>query len=152
MGIKIGTTKYGGKITCGICGRKYNSNRDNGKNFYNCAGKHALGRSFCNSINLRDEMIDNLIIEECNRILDLQTSYIDRYFLLCLEYIRRDINDTLNNDLSNQIIELEEENDELKKKIKKILEFAVETDIDISIYKDEVKKYQDKINQMLHKR
>lgn len=148
-GVKYGVSKYGGRITCGICGRHYVSNVDRGRQFYNCTGKHSFGRSFCNSINITDDFIEKLLIEECNRILNLQTSYIDRYFLLCLDYISSDINNKLSTDLSFKIKEYEDENEILKNKIVKVLNFVTETDIDISVYKNEVKKYQEKINENL---
>ena len=81
-GIYRGKSKYSGLIHCGFCGTVYYANKDCNHKFYNCANKKAHGYSVCQSPNIDEQFIDEIIEQ------------IENKEVLCdyCEYIRMNVN------------------------------------------------------------
>jgi site-specific DNA recombinase len=61
LGIYKGISKYHGMIFCGKCGAVYTSNRDKGRQFYNCSTKKSKGIEYCDNKNVNGEYIDQFV-------------------------------------------------------------------------------------------
>lgn len=66
-GIYKGKSKYSGLIHCGFCGSIYYANQDEGRKFYNCANKKAHGLSVCQSPNISEAFINEIIERSANQ-------------------------------------------------------------------------------------
>mgnify|MGYP000971001851 CR=1 FL=1 len=66
-GIYKGKSKYSGLIHCGFCGSIYYANQDNGRKFYNCANKKAHGLSVCQSPNISETFVDEIVERSANQ-------------------------------------------------------------------------------------
>ena len=92
-GLKVGVSDFGGKITCGKCGYKYNHNIDKDKKtgaprpFYNCSGKKKFGTKFCDSPNLSSFMINLLIEQEEFLYRYILNDFVFDYCLKCVNTI-----------------------------------------------------------------
>ncbi|NFT93051.1 hypothetical protein FDF86_11670 [Clostridium botulinum] len=56
-----GRSEFAGKIKCEKCGKYYVRNTDRGRVFYNCSTKKQHGLKKCNSRNIQEYEIENLI-------------------------------------------------------------------------------------------
>lgn len=148
-GVKLGVSKYGGHLTCGICGSHYISNKDGDRQFYNCSLKKKKGTKACNAVNITEEEIEELLKLEAAVWADIQTNYLDDYVKLCIEYIKKDTMEKYKADNSLKKKELENEIDVLQKKIDNIIDFIADIEGDTSTYKKKVNKMQQEISEKI---
>lgn len=93
QGLKIGCSKYGGRITCGKCGSRYNHNIDINKRtkekteYYNCHGKKSKGLSYCDAPNLDDLIITNLLTITTKKYNDINYLYVYNYLADCIDVL-----------------------------------------------------------------
>lgn len=146
-GIKKGVTSYGGYITCGICGAKYISNTCDGRKFYNCSTKKRRGTKACNSVNISQEEVEDLLKLEVAVWNDIQTNYLDDYVKLCIEFIMIDTYNRYNTDSSEEQEELKNEIETLQRKIDNIIDFIADIEGDTAAYKKKVNKMQQEITE-----
>ncbi|MCS6110705.1 hypothetical protein FC753_04095 [Clostridium botulinum] len=74
-----GRSEFAGKIKCEKCGKYYVRNTDRGRVFYNCSTKKQSGLKKCNSRNIQEYEIENLINPylEKDGYKNLTKKYID---------------------------------------------------------------------------
>lgn len=134
VGHKIGTSKYGGKITCGKCGFRYSHNVDTNKRtgerteYYNCHGKKSKGIKFCDSPNLNDVIITALITQTTNKYLQVNTMYLYNYLYDCIDVLLEHFG---SGGVETDIEKLQIKKDTLSKKLSNLMqmveEFGLET-------------------------
>lgn len=91
-GKNSGVSRFGGRIICGNCGHNYirnvDKNNDGSKRyFYNCSYKKKAGVSKCNSSNVTDSEIIDMMMKECVQWHILMSSSLYFYIDKCLDYL-----------------------------------------------------------------
>lgn len=78
-GIYKGKSKYSGLIHCGLCGALYYANMDKGRKFYNCSNKKAHGKAYCNSPDVNEAFIDQVVIISANKWINEELEHVKMY-------------------------------------------------------------------------
>lgn len=62
-GVKKSLSKYSGIIYCDTCGSVYVSNKDRGRDFYNCKTKKLRGTLLCDNPNISTKRIEHILTD-----------------------------------------------------------------------------------------
>lgn len=65
-GVKKSLSKYSGLIYCDTCGSVYVSNKDRGRDFYNCKTKKLRGTLLCDNPNISTKRIEHILTDFIN--------------------------------------------------------------------------------------
>ncbi|HHV25496.1 MAG TPA: recombinase family protein [Methanosarcina sp.] len=145
-GVYHGTSVFAGKLICANCGSKYHSNRDRGKQFYNCSGKRKT--KTCRNDNIYFDNLEKLCIREIKNQIFFFTSkeIFIKYALFSLQYKLQ----------SGQVVfdfeALKEQEEILKEQEEKLLELYLENKIDKDIYEQKFESLQMQKQELIRKR
>ena len=90
-GVYHGISKYGKMLICGSCGCNYSANSDDGKKFYNCAGKK-YKKNGCNAPNIYEAQLDECFCHlhegGMQKLVEQKTKEVTmkKYYVALLEY------------------------------------------------------------------
>lgn len=155
IGVKIGQNKYSGKIFCGECNtlfwlknRRLKTTNEKITEWY-CSNYIRHGKDMCSNVHLSEEMLDKLMIELSKMVLNKN---YEKEFEYAIKSIQTIISD---NDIENEIQNISNKINEIKKRKDTILDKMVDGTIDETTYKEaniryskELDNYQDKLSSL----
>jgi site-specific DNA recombinase len=128
-GVHKGRSLYAGKIRCGKCGANYRRNVDNGRFYYNCATKKARGLAACDSPNVNEARLNEIVSEvtaELPGIIERnKTSTLER-----LAVLREELAASIDQDKSALVAELNKQADDLRQKKTRLLDLYLDGSFD----------------------
>ncbi len=156
VGVKIGQNKYSGKIYCGECNtlfwlknRRLKTTGEKITEWY-CSNFIRQGKYMCDNVHLSENMLDKLMIELSERILNKD---YEKEFEYAIKSIQTIISNS--NDIENEIQNINNKINEVRKRRDTILDKMVDGTIDETTYKEanirytnEIDNYQDKLSSL----
>lgn len=141
-GVYHGTSIFAGKLFCAHCGKKYYSNRDRGRQYYNCSTKKFKGTSYCASDNIDNDFLEELCLKEIEKhILSLKSKEIlIRYGLLAIKYQLQQT-ETLNVDAQKLL----KQKNRVAEEEKKLLDLYMDNLISKNVYEEKYKAIKEKM-------
>lgn len=116
VGKNTGTSKYRGLLICSKCKSVYTSNVDEGRRFYNCKVKKALGTKACDNINVSEKNVDEFISRITKTFNMFKRLYLDDLVISLLRKKRYELAEELNTSSKEEIEKLKIKRDEIQRK------------------------------------